>query len=73
MQIGLPELLFVLFVVFMIFGPKRFLKIGKELGTSVRDIGKSVGMTASDEEDKLKDNEANKDKPSSKEKGSAKK
>lgn len=36
MDIGAPELIIVLIIVLLIFGPGRILKIGRELGEGIR-------------------------------------
>lgn len=39
--IGLPELIVVLVIVLIIFGPKKLPEIGKALGSTVRELRKS--------------------------------
>ena len=38
MDIGIPELLIVLIIVLLIFGPGRIVKLARELGTSIRQF-----------------------------------
>jgi len=38
MEIGVPELIIVLFVVLLIFGPSRIASLGRELGASIRQF-----------------------------------
>ncbi len=38
MDIGPTELLIILFVVVLIFGPGRLVKLGSELGRGIRDF-----------------------------------
>jgi sec-independent protein translocase protein TatA len=45
--IGAPELLIVLVIVIIIFGVGRIGKVGKELGTGIREFRK--GVTGDDE------------------------
>jgi sec-independent protein translocase protein TatA len=40
--IGLPEILIVLVIVLVIFGPKRLPELGKSLGTGMRSFKDSV-------------------------------
>jgi len=42
MDIGAPELLIVLFVVILIFGPGRLVSLGKELGRGIREFRKGI-------------------------------
>jgi sec-independent protein translocase protein TatA len=56
--VGLPELLIVLVVVLLLFGPKRLPQLGKSLGKTVRSIRE--GVEGKDEDD---ENEAEKSVP----------
>lgn len=38
MEIGPPELIIVLIVVLLIFGPGRIAKVGRELGAGIRQF-----------------------------------
>ena len=38
MDIGLPELLIILVVVLLIFGPGRIVRISRELGSGIRQF-----------------------------------
>jgi sec-independent protein translocase protein TatA len=49
MDIGAPELIIVLIIVLLIFGPGRIVKISRELGTSIRQF--KQGMEASSQPD----------------------
>lgn len=49
--IGWPELVIVLVIVLVIFGPKRLPELGKSLGKTVRAIRKSSEGTDEDEEE----------------------
>ena len=42
MQLGAPELLLILAVVVILFGVGRIGKIGKELGTGMREFRKGI-------------------------------
>jgi sec-independent protein translocase protein TatA len=50
MDIGMPELLIVLVIVLLIFGPGRIIKISRELGASLRQFRQ--GLDESSEPDK---------------------
>ena len=41
MGLGLPELLIILAIILLIFGPKKLPEIGKALGSTVRELRKS--------------------------------
>ena len=47
--IGVPELLIVLFVVLLIFGPKKLPQLGRSLGSGMREFKDSV--TGKDDHD----------------------
>jgi sec-independent protein translocase protein TatA len=47
--IGLPELLILLVVVLLVFGPKRLPEMGRSLGRGMREFKDSV--TGSDKDD----------------------
>lgn len=40
--IGLPEILFILLMAFVIFGPKRILDISRSAGRAMRNISKTA-------------------------------
>ena len=50
MGIGAPELIIILVVVLLIFGPGRIAKIASELGTGIRQFRK--GLDTSSDHDK---------------------
>jgi sec-independent protein translocase protein TatA len=53
-NIGPMELIIVLVVVLMIFGPKRLPQLGRSLGSGMREFKDSVtGKTKDDERDQL--------------------
>src|SRR3954453_9417402 len=59
--IGLPEVLLVLVIVLIIFGPKRLPALGRSLGSGMRNFKDSVtGRHGDDDED----DEANPELPS---------
>jgi sec-independent protein translocase protein TatA len=48
-NIGLPEILIVLVIALIVFGPKRLPEMGRSLGRGIREFKNSV--TGQDEED----------------------
>ena len=50
MDIGTPELLIILVIVLLIFGPGRIIKVSRELGASIRQFRQ--GLDESDEPEK---------------------
>jgi sec-independent protein translocase protein TatA len=48
-NIGLPEILIVLAIALIVFGPKRLPEMGRSLGRGIREFKDSV--TGRDEED----------------------
>jgi len=52
-SIGLPELLIVAFLVLILFGVGRVSKVGKELGTAIREFRKGLtdGAAKGDEDE----------------------
>jgi sec-independent protein translocase protein TatA len=49
--IGIPELLIVLVVVLLIFGPKRLPQLGRQLGGGMREFKDSIQSKGKDDED----------------------
>ena len=50
--IGIPELIIVLVILLVIFGPKRLPGLGRSLGSGMREFKDSIsGRTRADEED----------------------
>ena len=49
MDIGMPELLIILVVVLLIFGPGRIVRVSRELGAGIRQFRQ--GLTSSSEPD----------------------
>jgi sec-independent protein translocase protein TatA len=50
MDIGLPELLIILVVIVILFGPGRIVKVAGELGKGIRSF--RDGLSGKDEEKK---------------------
>jgi sec-independent protein translocase protein TatA len=49
--IGVPELLIVLVIVLVIFGPKRLPMLGRQLGSGMREFKDSVTGRGKDDDD----------------------
>jgi sec-independent protein translocase protein TatA len=50
-QIGLPEVLIVLGIILVIFGPKRLPQLGRSLGSGMREFKDSITKRHDDEQD----------------------
>jgi len=61
MDIGPTELLIILFVVILIFGPGRLIKLGSELGRGIREFRQ--GLQGEDKKHSEIDTTAEADKP----------
>ena len=51
--IGLPEILILLLVALLIFGPKRLPEMGRSLGRGMREFKDSITGRGRDEDDRL--------------------
>ena len=49
--IGIPELIIILVILLIIFGPKRLPGLGKSLGSGMREFKDSVTGKSKDDED----------------------
>ena len=45
MEIGAPELIIILVIVLLIFGPGRIIKVARELGTGIRQFKQGLGTS----------------------------
>jgi sec-independent protein translocase protein TatA len=55
MDIGPPELIIILIIVLLIFGPGRIVKLARELGASIRQFREGLDTPPeSDEDDEKK-------------------
>jgi sec-independent protein translocase protein TatA len=50
MPIGVPELIIILIVVLLIFGPKRLPQLGRSLGSGMREFKDAVTGKSKDED-----------------------
>ena len=60
--LGVPELMVILVIALVIFGPSKLPQIGSGLGKAIRDFKKGV-TCAETEDDDANDKEAKKDPP----------
>ena len=51
--IGLPELIIVLVILLVIFGPKRLPGLGRSLGSGMREFKDSISGRSKDEDDEV--------------------
>lgn len=52
-NIGLPEIVIVLVIALIVFGPKRLPELGNSLGKGIREFKGSVSGEAKDEDDSV--------------------
>lgn len=50
-NIGFPEIVVLLIIALIVFGPKRLPELGKSLGRGIREFRSSVSGDKEDEED----------------------
>ncbi len=51
-NIGVPELLIILVILLVVFGPKRLPGLGRQLGTGMREFKDSItGKTKADDDE----------------------
>ena len=53
-NIGLPEVLVVLVIALIIFGPKRLPELGRSVGKGIREFRASISGNDDDEEESSK-------------------
>ncbi len=51
MPIGIPELIIVLVILLVIFGPKRLPGLGRSLGSGMREFKDSIAGNSRDDDD----------------------
>ena len=52
-NIGPMELIVVLVIVLLVFGPKRLPGLGKQLGSGMREFKESIGGSSKNDDDDL--------------------
>ncbi len=60
MDIGPSELIIVLIIVLLIFGPGRIAKLGRELGSGIRNFRQGMETPPESEDDKEEKSEEEK-------------
>jgi sec-independent protein translocase protein TatA len=61
--IGIPELLIVLAVVLLVFGPKRLPQLGRQLGGGMREFKDSIQRKGGDDDDEDEGDDATAGRP----------
>lgn len=56
-NLGIPELILILVVALIIFGPGKLPEVGKSLGKTIREFRKSSSAMYDDDDSKIKDAE----------------
>lgn len=64
MNLGLPEIIGILLLALLLFGPKKLPELGKSLGQGIREFKKGTREMRADIEGSLKDDEPKDDEPS---------
>ena len=59
--VGAPELIIILVIVLVLFGPKRLPQLGKSLGKTMKAIRDGAEGKMADDEEKTDDDAAKKD------------
>lgn len=59
--LGVPELMVILVIALVIFGPSKLPQIGSGLGKAIRDFKKGVTESNDEDADKESNKEAKKD------------
>jgi sec-independent protein translocase protein TatA len=54
-NIGLPEILVVLVIALIVFGPKRLPELGRSLGKGIREFRGSVSGDSHDDDKELRE------------------
>jgi sec-independent protein translocase protein TatA len=58
MPIGIPELIIVLVIVLLVFGPKRLPQLGRQLGGGMREFKDSIQNNNKDDDEESRDSDA---------------
>jgi len=56
MELGTPELLIILVIVLLLFGPGKLVSLGRELGSGIREFRN--GLAGSEENDETRENDS---------------
>lgn len=60
--LGLPEILLILFIVILLFGPKKLPQLGKSIGETVKELRKAQERDDEEEEEEELEKEVKKPK-----------
>ena len=55
--LGFPELLVILFIALVVFGPKKLPELGKNLGKGLKSFKKGLDEASAEFKDQMNDNE----------------
>jgi sec-independent protein translocase protein TatA len=58
MEVGVGEILFVIFIVLILFGPGRITKVAGELGKGIKAFKDGISGASDDEEEKKTEDDA---------------
>jgi sec-independent protein translocase protein TatA len=58
MPIGIPELIIVLVIVLLVFGPKRLPQLGRQLGGGMREFKDGIQGKNKDDDQESRDSDA---------------
>ena len=61
MDLGAPELIIILIVVLLLFGPGRIVKVARELGTGIRQFKQGLETPPSEAEKQPTESEKQRD------------
>ncbi len=64
--LGLPELLVILFIALIIFGPKKLPELGKNLGKGLKSFKKGIDEASEEFKESIKDEETSSDEKAAK-------
>lgn len=56
--LGLPEMMVILVIALVVFGPSKLPSLGKSLGEAIRGFKKGLGDEPSDEKKKIEGKES---------------
>jgi sec-independent protein translocase protein TatA len=56
-QFGWPEILIILLIALLIFGPSKLPQLGKSIGKTIREFRRNMSGTTDDEEDEEEEDE----------------
>lgn len=54
-SLGLPELIVILVIALVVFGPKKLPEVGKALGTSIKEFKRATKEIAKEVDEKAED------------------